>query len=232
VLIAIAALSLSLSVCVCLFVCRALCVRGWAVFRMGKPLENVNNVLKALSAADPVVRATTVGRNVFLGLWLLQDMFQWVRTPSRARRCALAAPLTPCPYVSIAVAGRQLHAVGFIKVEDIKTLNTNASRAWFVGLVFSVALDLHKLRMNAAKQAKARAAASTAADADAARRDARALVAERRGLLLDLVRDVLDLSIPGSALEYVKIETGTVGILGAVTSAIGVYQNWPSAAGK
>ena len=128
--------------------------------------------------------------------------------PPHHRLCACSCNRGP--------AWLQLNTVGFIKVEDIKKLNTNASRAWFIGLLFSVALDLHKLRVNQAKQAKAASGAG----------DVKALQTERRGLLLDLIRDVFDLSIPGSSLEYVKIETGTVGLLGTVTSAIGIYQQW------
>ena len=47
-------------------------------------------------------------------------------------------------------------------------------------------------------------------------------------LVLDLVRDVLDITIPASSLEYVRLESGTVGLAGAITSLIGAYQNWPS----
>jgi len=129
----------------------------------------------------------------------------------------------------------QLHAVGFIKVEDIKRLNTNTARAWFIGLLFSIALDIHKLQLNQAKQQKVQAvlkasgSASSAANLEAARRDLKALAAEQRTLLIDLVRDVLDLALPGSTLEYLKLSPTTVGVAGAVTSAIGIYQNWPKA---
>ena len=213
-----------------------------AVFRLGKPLENLNNIVKALDTADVVLRSATIGRNLFLGLWLLQDMFQWVRQTRDGRAGAGVAGRTrlggrPAPdslpgTCSVALgpgAGPQLNTVGFIKVEDIKRLNTNASRAWFIGLLFSVTLDLYKLQVNQAKQAKVRAslsASSSASDQEGPRRDFKTLQTEQRGLLLDLVRDVFDLSIPGSSLEYVKIDTGTVGLLGAVTSCIGIYQNW------
>ena len=129
----------------------------------------------------------------------------------------------------------KLHAVGFIKVEDIKRLNTNTARAWFIGLLFSIALDIHKLQLNQTKQQKVQAvlkasgSASSATNLEAARRDFKALAAEQRTLLIDLLRDVLDLALPGSTLEYVKLSPTTVGIAGAITSAIGIYQNWPKA---
>ena len=65
------------------------------VFRMGKPLENLNNIVKALDNPDSIVVATTVGRNVFLGLWLLQDMFQWVRSRSSHGLVVSTPPQAP-----------------------------------------------------------------------------------------------------------------------------------------
>ena len=109
----------------------------------------------------------------------------------------------------------QLHAVGFIKVNDIKSLNTNASRAWLLGLLFGLVLDLHKLRLNSAAQHTA------------PQDKVKALKQERTTLLLDLVRDTLDVFIPGTALEYFKLETGTVGLVGTASSLIGIYQTWP-----
>ena len=35
------------------------------------------------------------------------------------------------------------------------------------------------------------------------------------------------MAIPGSALEYVKIDTGLVGFIGTITSVVGIYQTYP-----
>jgi len=49
-----------------------------AVFRFGKPIEDLNSFLKALSIPDPVLRSLTAFRHLLLAGWLSMDAVQWV----------------------------------------------------------------------------------------------------------------------------------------------------------
>jgi len=48
------------------------------VFRFGKPIEDLNSFLKALSIPDPVLRSLTAFRHLLLAGWLSMDAVQWV----------------------------------------------------------------------------------------------------------------------------------------------------------
>ena len=49
------------------------------MFRFGKPVEDVNSFLKALTLPDPVMRLLTASRHLLLALWLSVDAVQWVK---------------------------------------------------------------------------------------------------------------------------------------------------------
>ena len=48
-----------------------------------------------------------------------------------------------------------LHAANVIVVKDIKSLNKRVLQCWLIGLFFAIALQVHKLRINAAQLNKA-----------------------------------------------------------------------------
>jgi peroxin-11B len=47
-------------------------------------------------------------------------------------------------------------------------------------------------------------------------------------VLLASLQDSLDILIPASALDFIKLEAGTVGLAGTVTSLLGGYAHWTS----
>ena len=49
---------------------------------------------------------------------------------------------------------------------------------------------------------------------------------ERDTTNLQLISDVCDLTIPGSALGYANLDDGIVGLAGTLSSLIGVYATW------
>jgi hypothetical protein len=49
------------------------------VFRVGKPLDNLQVILKSSAIADELERSLTVSKALGFGGWLALDMFQWVR---------------------------------------------------------------------------------------------------------------------------------------------------------
>lgn len=53
---------------------------------------------------------------------------------------------------------------------------------------------------------------------------------EQYAARVQLFSDLCDLSIPTSALGYVKLDDGLVGLLGTVSSLLGVYSQWAKTA--
>ena len=47
--------------------------------RIGKPLEHLQAAVKGLDISDPVLKITTVGRQIGYAGYLVNDMLIWVR---------------------------------------------------------------------------------------------------------------------------------------------------------
>jgi peroxin-11B len=53
---------------------------------------------------------------------------------------------------------------------------------------------------------------------------------QRTAANIQLISDICDLTVPGSALGYVNLDDGIVGLAGTVSSLIGVYGVWQKTA--
>lgn len=53
---------------------------------------------------------------------------------------------------------------------------------------------------------------------------------ERTATTIQLVSDLCDVAIPSSALGYVNLDDGLVGLVGTVSSLIGVWTLWKKTA--
>lgn len=51
------------------------------VFRLGKPLDHLQTILKSCAIQDDVVRVATICKSAGYGTWLVLDGLQWVRPP-------------------------------------------------------------------------------------------------------------------------------------------------------
>lgn len=51
----------------------------WVVFRIGKPLDHVQTILKSLAIQDDFVRFATIFKSAGYGAWLILDSLQWVQ---------------------------------------------------------------------------------------------------------------------------------------------------------
>ncbi|KAJ3329128.1 Peroxisomal membrane protein PMP27 [Blyttiomyces sp. JEL0837] len=165
------------------------------LMRAGRQLEFYRAMEKSLNVKDDVVRITTLVKNFCLALWLAHDTFQWA------------------------------HNAGVVKLTTIKEIGQRAFKFWLVALVASFIGDLHKLRLNAMRvgiETKAVKAAALKKEKDeSAEKTLKALKSERSKIILATVQDGLDILIPASGLEYIKVETGLIGLAGAITSVIG-----------
>jgi peroxin-11B len=53
------------------------------------------------------------------------------------------------------------------------------------------------------------------------------LKAEQPKLVMELLQDSLDVVIPAALLEYLPVSQGVVGLVGTITSLMGVFNAWP-----
>ena len=49
------------------------------MFRIGKPLDSLQMILKSLSIKDEFIKTTTILKATGYGGWLVLDMLQWVK---------------------------------------------------------------------------------------------------------------------------------------------------------
>jgi peroxin-11B len=87
------------------------------VFRIGKPLDNLQIILKSDSVKDEIERSLVVGKAFGFGGWLTLDMFQW------------------------------LNSSGVIEMspEWAAFVNRNAPRLWLFGLLSSLSMNLYRI---------------------------------------------------------------------------------------
>lgn len=117
-----------------------------------------------------------------------------------------------------------LDSSGIYKFAAGKKLASEASRAWFVGLLFSLvggSYTLYTLRE------KERGIVKTIAEGKV---EGERLVKERKATVTQMVSDVCDIAIPASALGYVTLDDGIVGMAGTVSSLIGLQAVWKKSA--
>jgi len=53
---------------------------------------------------------------------------------------------------------------------------------------------------------------------------------QRTAANIQLISDICDLAVPSSALGYINLDDGIVGLAGTVSSLIGVYTVWQKTA--
>lgn len=123
-----------------------------------------------------------------------------------------------------------------------KRLQQEAYRAWFAGLTCSAIAGLYtlwQLRLREQNIDKKEGEGvveskkimksvpnhypSGLIDADSVNR-------ERTTTNLQLISDLCDLTIPGTALGYANLDDGIVGLAGTVSSLIGVWSTWKKTA--
>ncbi|KAJ3190105.1 Peroxisomal membrane protein PMP27 [Gaertneriomyces sp. JEL0708] len=170
--------------------------------RIGRQVEFIRNVQKANLVKDDVTRATQIIKNTFMALWLVHDTLQWANT------------------------------AGVARFENIKDISKRGLKCWLIALIASLLGDVHKLRLNTQRleqETKLQRALKAKGDSDSsAVQTINALNAERSKIVWATVQDGLDMLLPASGLEYVKLESGIVGLVGAVTSVMGGVTQWNS----
>ncbi|KAI3660247.1 hypothetical protein MP638_005110 [Amoeboaphelidium occidentale] len=168
------------------------------LFRVGKPIDFFQTIMKSVNIKDDVIRYCVVGRSTFLAGWLTLDIFQW------------------------------LNAQKVIEIQDIKTINRTAAKCWLLGLICAVTADLYRLRNNLQRLESIEKGGFKALKEDEVlRKEHLMFKAEQPKLVMELLQDSLDVVIPAALLEYLPVSQGVVGLVGTITSLMGVYNAWP-----
>jgi peroxin-11B len=183
--------------------------------RIGKFVEHFRAAANAYDAKslDPVIRFCTTGRQLGYGAYMLTDTLTYLDA-SGVRPSAMA-----------------------------KRMQVQAYKAWMTGLCFSVlngVYTIYKSKNEEAAQTDKAVAAEKTVEVKKLQRyvfDLLCLVpsgetplltfySERSAAQTQLVSDLCDLFIPVSALGYINVDDGVVGLAGAVSSLIGLMAQW------
>ncbi|KAI1263214.1 peroxisomal biogenesis factor 11 [Xylariaceae sp. FL1019] len=111
-------------------------------------------------------------------------------------------------------------SLGVRKWEGAKRAGREAYRFWTVGLVCSVVAQVYTLSKLREREQRVDLKEGEGVV------EQRKIRMERATSQLQLLSDLCDLTVPTSALGWVNLDDGIVGLAGTVSSLIGVYNQW------
>ncbi|ORX89418.1 PEX11-domain-containing protein [Basidiobolus meristosporus CBS 931.73] len=174
--------------------------------RRRKPIEMVQGIANSYSVKDTVLRICNIGKCGANGLYFIYDMLCWI------------------------------DSVGLYKFKNIKKYNDHSNRYWLYAIVFSWLAGLYRLRqlyleygvLKRVQAVKTEAGGSTANN----KLQLANLSTIKNGVLYQFVIDSLDMIIPLAGLNYIHLNEGVVGTVGAITSFMGGVSQWEKSASK
>ncbi|GAA5822129.1 hypothetical protein JCM11251_004866 [Rhodosporidiobolus azoricus] len=175
------------------------------LMRIGKPLEHLQAAVKGLDISDPVLKITAVGRQLGYAGYLFNDMLIWLHT-------AKVRPFT---------------------APTAQTLSQRAARLWFSGIAFSLVSSVYRLIDLRRREQLALNAVRRGSEKDGAGKvELKAVRAQQSAVRFQLVQDALDILIPASTLGYHSLDDGVLGLIGTVTSFMGLRSQVQKVLGK
>ncbi|KAF3762057.1 response to dsRNA [Cryphonectria parasitica EP155] len=197
---------------------------AWYLYRTnGSPAEVApwDAMKKQFGLARKIMRA---GKNVehFKAAAVAADAKAGTMDPV-LRYAAVGRQLGYAGYLTLDLA-TLLDATGIRRSESAKSLQREAFRFWAMGLMCSVAAQvytLYQLRVRDAKVDRKEGEGVV---------ESKRIAIERSASQLQLLSDLCDLTVPYSALGWVALDDGIVGLAGTVSSLIGLYNQWKKTA--
>lgn len=161
--------------------------------RVGKFVEHFRAAAVAsdAKAMDPVLRFTTIGRQLGYAFYMLLD-----------NACVL-------------------DATGIRKFGAAPRLLREGYRAWFLGLSFSIASGLYSFYGLTARKKAIEASGDPEKVVEKKK-----VEVELNAVKVQLLSDLCDITIPSSALGWVELDDGIVGLAGTTSSLLGVWGQW------
>ncbi|CAG8485076.1 11285_t:CDS:10 [Ambispora gerdemannii] len=191
---------------------------AWYLYRQGYSKETVQrfaNLKSTLTVSRKLMRLGKPLEHLQAASKAIKDSDEFTRFTSIGRQLGYAGYLFWDTFV-------WLHLSGVYRFQEIKKINQNAARFWLFGIVCSIFSGFYKLRRLAfhsrIRQKLPETLDDTATEAKGA--------SERRRVIHQLVQDSLDLTLPATALGYLKFDDGLLGIIGFITSIMGARNQW------
>ncbi|OCH96548.1 peroxisomal biogenesis factor [Obba rivulosa] len=171
------------------------------LLRLGKPLENLQAVLRALqTSGESGEQITTIGRHLGYFGYLTLDTLVWA------------------------------NAVKFfnLKPSTAEKVNKNANRFWFAGILFSITHSLLKAGRLANEIKKLQSSGSWGEKGAETDRDMKlqALRSAREATRYQFTLDMLDVWLPAANIGLVNFNDGILGLCGLITSLMALRQQW------
>jgi peroxin-11B len=115
----------------------------------------------------------------------------------------------------------KLDATSIRKFASAPRLLREGYRAWFTGLSFSIASGLYSY-YNLSLRSKSIASSSDPEKVV----EKKKVEKELNAVKVQLLSDFCDITIPSSALGWVELDDGIVGLAGTTSSLLGVWGQW------
>ncbi|KAL5118645.1 Peroxisomal membrane protein PMP27 [Pleosporales sp. CAS-2024a] len=196
---------------------------AWYLYRTNRPVASIapfEATKKQFGAARKLMR---VGKFV-----------------EHLRAAAVASDATSTdPVLRFTAVGRQLgyaaymvldnacvlDATGIRKFSTAPRVAREAYRAWFAGLSFSIASGLYSYYHLTLRQRSVKASEEPEKVVETKK-----VEKELDAIKVQLLSDLCDLTIPSSALGWVQLDDGIVGLAGTTSSLLGVWSQWKKTA--
>lgn len=165
------------------------------LLRLGRFMDSLYSALKTLKYPDLTIRVTLTLSKIANALFLLADHIIWI--------------------------GR----VGMLRV-NIEKWNKVANKYWLMTIVMNLTRDIYEIIKILEREGTDFLCKRTKLSARyASLKQYQTLLSlkEHKDLVMDAVKNSCDLFIPLTALGYTKLTPGTIGMLGVVSSMIGIY---------
>ncbi|KAJ9496073.1 Peroxisomal membrane protein PMP27 [Exophiala xenobiotica] len=117
-----------------------------------------------------------------------------------------------------------LDAMGVKKDPKAKNIQTLAYRFWCTGLIASALAGIYN---NYKLSARTRAVDEKDAEAKVEKVK---IAKQQRAVNIQLISDLCDLTVPSTALGYINLDDGIIGLAGTTSSLLGVYGAWQKTA--
>ena len=106
----------------------------------------------------------------------------------------------------------------------MQVVNKNAPRLWFIGILASLLTNLYKVRCGYMQRVGGFSLLTKAEPHGLSS----IMDVEMQRLTKDSLQDLIDLVIPLSLMDWIKVSSGTVGLAGSITSLMGATSIYPN----
>ncbi|KAL8937883.1 MAG: hypothetical protein Q9211_003460 [Gyalolechia sp. 1 TL-2023] len=196
---------------------------AWYLFRTNTPTRLIAPFEAIKKQFGLARKALRLGKNVEHFKAAAATMDDTKARDEFLRYCAVGRQLGYGMYLTLDMA-TYVDSAGIWKLESAKRLQKEAYRAWFVGLMFNAVAGIYTLWGLRQRELEV-----NKGDGEGVV-ESKKIQRERATTNLQLISDVCDLTIPGSALGYANLDDGIVGLAGTMSSLIGVWNTWKKTA--